>query len=155
MTSINPININKISKIKKIGIKKNRQRAKTLIEEDYLRNFIINSINRESTINNTFIKGNNNMPKKNNKNVNKNMSINELKNKSNFTSSVNDMIIKSPSERHNINFNININMNNNNYKKLIYHYHGYHGHNKSSGNYNFSIKTNPNSNKIEKKKLKI
>ena len=155
MSSINPININKIAKIKKIGIKKNRQRAKTLIEEDYLRNFIINSINQERTINNTFMKGNNNISKKNNKNVNKNMSINELKNKSNFSSSVNDMIIKSPSERHNINFNININMNNNNYKKLIYHYHGYHGHNKSSGSYNFPIKTNPNSNKIEKKKLKI
>ena len=153
LTSINPINNSKISKIEKIGNKKkNRQRANTLMEEDYLRSLIINTINQEGTINSTFMNRNNNS-KKDSKNKNKN--LNKLKNKINYSSSINDMIIKSPSERHNINFNININMNNNNYKKLIYHYHGYHGHNKSASNYNFPIKTNPNSNKVEKKKLKL
>ena len=117
-----------------------------------LRSLIINTINQEGTINSTFMNRNNNS-KKDSKNKNKN--LNKLKNKINYSSSINDMIIKSPSERHNINFNININMNNNNYKKLIYHYHGYHVHNKSSVNYSYSNNGSHNVNKIDKKKLKI
>ena len=159
MTSVNitknSLNNNKHIKNEKIGIKKkNRQRAKTLIEEDYLRDIIINSINQENSANNTFLT-NDNKSKKYNNNSKKYMSLNQLKNSSNYSSSVNDMIMKSPSERHNINFNININMNNNNYKKLIYHYHGNHGHNKSSVNYSHTNNNIPNVNKIQKKKLKL
>ena len=159
MTSVNLIkntlNNNKKVNNEKIGIKKkNRQRAKTLIEEDYLRDIIIHSINQENRVNNKFLNKDNNS-KKNLKNSRKYISLNQLKNSSNYTSSVNDMIIKSPSESNNINFNININMNNNNYKKLIYHYHGYHGHNKSSVNYSHINNIIPNVNKIQKKKLKL
>ena len=149
--------MNKNAKIKKENIankKKNRQRAKTLIEEDYLRDIIMNSINQESQTNNTFFKNDNNSKKEKQK-ANIYKSLNQLKNKSSYSSSVNDMIIKSPSQRNNINFNININMNNNNYKKLIYHYHGYHVHNKSSVNYSYANNTSHNVNKINKKKLKI
>ena len=159
MTSVNLTKktMNKNAKIKKENIankKKNRQRAKTLIEEDYLRDIIMNSINQESQTNNTFFKNDNNYKKEKQKN-NIYKSLNQLKNKSSYSSSVNDMIIKSPSQRNNINFNININMNNNNYKKLIYHYHGYHVHNKSSVNYSYANNTSNNVNKINKKKLKI
>ena len=159
MTSVNLTKktINKNTKIKKENIankKKNRQRAKTLIEEDYLRDLIMNSINQGSHTNNTFFKNDNNSKKEKQK-ANIYKSLNQLKNKSSYSSSVNDMIIKSPSQRNNINFNININMNNNNYKKLIYHYHGYHVHNKSSVNYNHANNTSHNINKINKTKLKI
>ena len=159
MTSVNLTKktMNKNAKIKKENIankKKNRQRAKTLIEEDYLRDIIMNSINQESQTNNTFFKNDNNSKKEKQK-ANIYKSLNQLKNKSSYSSSVNDMIIKSPSQRNNINFNININMNNNNYKKLIYHYHGYHVHNKSSVNYSYANNTSHNVNKINKKKLKI
>ena len=160
MTSINlnkKATNNNNNKIKKENIankKKNRQRAKTLIEEDYLRDIIMNSINHDSQINNTFFNSNNN-PKKEMQKANIYKSLNQLKNKSSYSSSVNDMIIKSPSKRNNINFNININMNNNNYKKLIYYYHGYHVHNKSSVNYSYSNNGSHNVNKIDKKKLKI
>ena len=159
MTSVNLTKktMNKNAKIKKENIankKKNRQRAKTLIEEDYLRDIIMSSINQESQTNNTFFKNDNNSKKEKQK-ANIYKSLNQLKNKSSYSSSVNDMIIKSPSQRNNINFNININMNNNNYKKLIYHYHGYHVHNKSSVNYSYANNTSHNVNKINKKKLKI
>ena len=159
MTSVNLTKktMNKNAQLKKENIankKKNRQRAKTLIEEDYLRDIIMSSINQESQTNNTFFKNDNNSKKEKQK-ANIYKSLNQLKNKSSYSSSVNDMIIKSPSQRNNINFNININMNNNNYKKLIYHYHGYHVHNKSSVNYSYANNTSHNVNKINKKKLKI
>ena len=154
ITSVNFVkkssNNNKITKEKIVKKKMNRIRAKTLIEGDYLRDIIINSINNDSRSNKTLFNYKNNSKNKSKK-ENKYASINQLKNKANYASSVNNMIIKSPSERHNINFNININMSNNNYKKLVYHYHG---HNKSSGNYSYA-NTNSNLNKIQRKKIKI
>ena len=168
LTSINmkKSNINSnIIKKEKTGLrKKNKQRAKTLIEEDYIRNLIINSINKDNHMNKGFL---NNNYKKENKSVSNYMSLNNFRfnTDSNYLTTDNDMFIKSPSERHNINFNININMNNNNYKKLVYHYHG---HNKSAYNYNCATansntigninkkeKKDFNKNKINKKKLNL
>ena len=166
-SKVNEINITSIGSLKDslnnnikikneniVNKKKNKIRAKTLIEEDYLRNLIINSINHDNNINKIFINNNSNKNKKDNNSNNKFISLNLLKNTTNYTASSNNMIIKNPTERHNINFNININMNNNNYKKLVYHYHGLHGHNKSSINYSHS-NFNSNVDKIEKKKIKI
>ena len=140
ITSINSLN-NKRSK-KEISLKKkNKQRAKTLMEEDYIRDIIINSIHQNSNFNNH----------NNNKCINNYLSLRKLdeKNiynkKSNYWNSMNDNMIKTPHARSNINFNININMNNNNnYKKLIYHCHGNHRHYKSSVNYGTNNNTNIN-----------
>ena len=111
------------------------------MEEDYIRDIIINSIHQNSNFNNH----------NNNKCINNYLSLRKLdeKNiynkKSNYWNSMNDNMIKTPHARSNINFNININMNNNNnYKKLIYHCHGNHRHYKSSVNYGTNNNTNIN-----------
>ena len=155
LTSINIVKSNINSNLirrEKIGLKKkNKQRAKTLIEEDYIRNIIMNSINQDNHINKPFL---NNNFKKENKSVSNYMSLNHFKfnTDSNYLPSENDIFIKSPSERNNINFNININMNNNNYKKLVYHYHG---HNKSAAfNYSYANANNNTIGKINKKDKK-
>ena len=95
----------------------------------------------------------NNNYKKDNKNLNNYISLNNYKfnTDSNYLPSDNDIFIKSPSERHNINLNININMNNNNYKKLVYHYHG---HNKSAFNFNYANTNNNTIGNINKKEKK-
>ena len=143
LTSINLIkNTIKNKKIKlEIGRKKkNKYRAKTLMEQDYLRDVLIN--NKDMSLKDYY----------NNKSA-YNMSLNSINYNSlnnrqqqerstNYSPSIKD-IMKSPSEKHDINFNININMNNNNYKKLIYHYYG---HNNSSINNSCVNKNERNSN---------
>ena len=154
LTSINVTknNINSnIIRNEKIGLKKkNKERAKTLIEDDYIRDIIIKSINQDSHMNKVLL---NNNYKKDNKNLNNYISLNNFKfnTDSNYLPSDNDIFIKSPSERHNINLNININMNNNNYKKLVYHYHG---HNKSAFNFNYANTNNNTIGNINKKEKK-
>ena len=95
----------------------------------------------------------NNNYKKDNKNLNNYISLNNFKfnTDSNYLPSDNDIFIKRPSEGHNINLNININMNNNNYKKLVYHYHG---HNKSAFNFNYANTNNNTIGNINKKEKK-
>ena len=154
LTSINVAknNINSnIIRNEKIGLKKkNKERAKTLIEDDYIRDIIIKSINQDSHMNKVLL---NNNYKKDNKNLNNYISLNNFKfnTDSNYLPSDNDIFIKRPSEGHNINLNININMNNNNYKKLVYHYHG---HNKSAFNFNYANTNNNTIGNINKKEKK-
>ena len=154
LTSINVTknNINSnIIRNEKIGLKKkNKERAKTLIEDDYIRDIIIKSINQDSHMNKVLLNNNN---KKDNKNLNNYISLNNYKfnTDSNYLPSDNDIFIKRPSEGHNINLNININMNNNNYKKLVYHYHG---HNKSAFNFNYANTNNNTIGNINKKEKK-
>ena len=127
--------------------KKNNQRDKTLIGENYLRDIINNSIKHDNCSNNAYF---NNNSKKENKSVNYIKDLPKFKYNPKDSNSKNDMIIKSPSQSQNINFNININMNNNNYKKLVYHYHQYHRHSKSLANNNYSD-NRPNMNINNKK----
>ena len=141
LTSINLIkNATKNKKIKlEIGHKKkNKYRAKTLMEQDYLRDILINNkdMNLKDYCNN---KSAYNMSINS---INYNSLNNRQERSTNYSPSIKD-IMKSPTQRHDINFNININMNNNNYKKLIYHYHG---HNNSSINNNYVNKNERNSN---------
>ncbi len=167
MTSVNLIkNTAKNKKIKlEIGCKKkNKYRAKTLIEEDYLRDLLINnkdtkqkeneSENKNEIDKDNFFKDYKYYKNNNNKSVNNNISINNPNNSNNVNYkcerksnnvplSTKDMTTKTPLEKHDINFNININMNNNNYKKLIYYYHA---HNNSSINYSYMNQKERNSN---------
>ena len=160
LTSVNLIkNAIKSKKIKlEIGNKKkNKYRTKTLMEEDYLRDILINNNDqKEKEVQNE--KENYFKDYKYYKNTNKSASNNISLNPNNFKTanskykerktkhsplSGKDIIIKSPSEKHDINFNININMNNNDYKKLIYYYHGHHN---SSINYSYINSKEKNSN---------
>ena len=141
LTSINLIK-NAI-KNKKINLeigrkKKNKYRAKTLMEQDYLRDVLINNkdMNLKDYCNN---KSAYNMSLNSNNYNNLN---NRQERSTNYSPSIKE-IMKNPTQKHDINFNININMNNNNYKKLIYHYHG---HNNSSINNSYVNKNERNSN---------
>ena len=142
LTSINLIkNAIKNKKIKlEIGRKKkNKYRARTLMEQDYLRDVLINNkeMNLKDYCNN---KSAYNMCLKNN-NYNS-LNYRQQERSTNYSPSIKD-IMKNQTQRHDINFNININMNNNNYKKLIYHYHG---NNNSSINSSYVNKNERNSN---------
>ena len=169
LTSINAIK-NEL-KNKKINLeiesrKKNKYRAKTLIEEDYLRDILINNkdINEKEINKDNHLKGNKFF--KNNRSVNNNLYVNPLnykkinkkfcERKNNYSPSIKDNIIKSPTERRDINFNININMNNNDYKKVICYYHR---HNNSLINYSYAGKKEKNFNlpfnKIMKKEKNL
>ena len=141
LTSINLIkNAIKNKKIKlEIGRKKKtKYRAKTLMEQDFLRDVLIN--NKDMNLKDY----------SNNKSA-YNMSLNSINYNSlnnrqqerstNYSPSIKE-IMKNPTQKQDINFNININMNNNNYKKLIYHYHG---HNNSSINNSYVNKNERNS----------
>jgi hypothetical protein len=169
-TSVNLIkNAVKNKKIKlEIGSKKkNKYRAKTLMEDDYLRDILMNNKDVKENANN---KDKDNYYKdhkyyKGNKSATNNMSVNLInyncngipnskyhERKTNYSPSIKDLVIKSPSERHDINFNININMNNNDYKKLICYYHGHnsylnHNYDNKKGRY-----SNISYNAINKKK---
>ena len=174
-TSVNLIkNAYKNKKIKlDIGSKKkNKYRAKTLMEEDYLRALLISN-NKEKKENenkneidkDTFFKDYKYYKNDNNKSVNNNsIGLNQnngnnenyryYERKTNTTPlSTKDITFKTPFEKNGINFNININMNNNNYKKLIYYCHA---HNNSSINYSYMNQKERNSNisssPIKKKK---
>ena len=155
LTSINLIkNVIKNKKIKlEIGNKKkNKFRAKTLIEEDYLKDIFTNNKDIKENENNkeNYFKGfkfcKNNESESNNLNINplnyKGIYSKYCERKTNISPSKKDIIIKSPSERHDINLNININMNNNDYKKLICYY----GPTNSSINYSYTNKKERNSN---------
>ena len=150
-------NINKNSlKSKKIKLeisckKKNKIRAKTLMEEDYLRDILINNTIKENENDKENYFKDYKYYKNNDKSGSNNISLNPNiyhannynERKTNYSPPSKDIIIKSPSEKHDINFNININMNNNDYKKLIYYYHG---HNNSSINYSYVNNKERNSN---------
>ena len=141
LTSINLIkNAIKNKKIKlEIGRKKkNKYRAKTLMEQDYLRDVLIN--NKDMNLKDYY---NNKSAYNMSINSNNYNSLNNRQERStNYSPSIKE-IMKNPTQKHDINFNININMNNNNYKKLIYHYHG---HNNSSINNSYVNKNERNSN---------
>jgi hypothetical protein len=117
--------------------KKTKYRAKTLMEQDFLRDVLIN--NKDMNLKDY----------SNNKSA-YNMSLNSINYNSlnnrqqgrstNYSPSIKE-IMKNPTQKQDINFNININMNNN-YKKLIYHYHG---HNNSSINNSYVNKNERNS----------
>ena len=164
LTSVNLIKTGvKPKKIKlEIGCKKkNKYRAKTLMEEDYLRDILINNKEIKDKDNNNENENDKDnyfkdykYYKNNNKSISNNISLNQNnyngtnykcyeRKTNNSPLSTKDITIKSPIEKHDINFNININMNNNDYKKLIYYYHA---HNNSSINYSYMNKKERNSN---------
>ena len=145
---------NKKIKLEIRSKKKNKIRAKTLMEEDYLKDILINNKETKESENDkeNFFKDykyykNNNKSASNNISINQNnfnTGTNKYERKKHYSPPNNkDIIFKSPSEKHDINFNININMNNNDYKKLIYYYHG---HNNSSINYSYANNKERNSN---------
>lgn len=152
LTSVNLIkNEIRNKKIKlEIGCKKKKKyRAKTLLEEDYLRDILINNKDIKEKLKRDKYTYTNKLYKNNNiyNNINfTSNNFNETKKKKNHSPSLSkNIIIKNPSNKHDINFNININMNNNDFKKLICYYNGNsHGHSNSLINYN------NNSNKNER-----
>ena len=151
LTSVNLIkNEIKNKKIKlEIGSKqKNKYRNKTLLEEDYLRDMLINNINKKEKKKYEKKILTNKQHKKNKSSNKDNKSINtHLKT---FSPSLSkNIIIKNPPDKHDINFNININMNNNDFKKLFCYYdgqtNGNRQNNSSTKNFNNSKKNESHS----------
>ena len=149
-TNLTSININKNAKKKKkikleIGnIKKSNYRAKTLMEDDYIRDILINYKDNKKNDNDKFFKNYKSQSITLNLSpLNYKRKKNLYDKKNNYSPLIKNNITKNLSERQNINFNININMSNNNYKKVICYYHG---HNNSSINYCSANKKEKNSN---------